>query len=178
MSELIARHNLLAAQLGVAEETSFKSLKVARAAVTNLENKMNQATNTTDTNTDPVDGMTDVGATAPEADKGDRQKYNSSGKRGPNQGIGAYAKERIQAGKTNAEIIAEIQSNFPGAKTTPSCIAYYRTALKKGPARPDPAQLRVKAAELVAQAEAAEKAQAEEDAAAAAAPAEPEVATA
>lgn len=167
MSELIARHNLLAAQLGVAEETTFKSLKAARAAVSNLEAKMNQATNT-----DPVDGMTDVAPATDAAPADDRQKYNSSGKRGPNQGIGAYAKERILAGKTNTEIIEEIRANFPEAKTTPSCIAYYRTALKKGPTRPDPAQLRAKAAELIAQAEAAEKAQAEEDAAAAAAPEE------
>ena len=123
MSELIAMHNELAAKLGVGEETSFKNLAAARAAVTNLENKMNQAT-------DPLADVVSTVDTLEQAPK-NNQIYNSSGKRGPTQGIGAYAKEQILAGKTNPEILAEIAERFPSAKTTSGCIAYYRTALAK-----------------------------------------------
>ena len=151
MSQLIAMHNELAAKLGVGEETSFKNLAAARAAVTNLENKMNQDFDPTPA--DAVDGE----AVAPK----NNQVYNSSGKRGPTQGIGAYAKERILAGKTNPEILAEIAERFPSAKTTAGCIAYYRTALAKGPKKAalSPAeQLAAAEAALVAAMEAVEAA--------------------
>ncbi len=49
--------------------------------------------------------------------------------RGPVQGIGVFAKERILAGLTNAEVLAEVKANFPSAKTSSACIGYYRTKL-------------------------------------------------
>ena len=165
MSQLIAMHNELAAKLGVGEETSFKNLAAARAAVTNLESKMNQAT-------DPLDGVestvVDGEAVAPK----NNQVYNSSGKRGPTQGIGAYAKERILAGKTNPEILAEIAERFPSAKTTAGCIAYYRTALAKGPKKAALSPAEQLAAAEAALVEAMEAVEAAKDAAADEVPAE------
>jgi len=104
------------------------------------------------------------------ADSSDKkQKYNSSGKRGPNQGIGAFAKEQIVQGKTNQEVLNMINEQFPTARTSMSCIAYYRNAIKKGnggggggKTSGDPAALRAKAAELIAKAEELEKKQREE----------------
>jgi outer membrane murein-binding lipoprotein Lpp len=176
MTELIALHNDLAEKLGVSTETSFKSLGAARAAVTTLEQKMNQATNS-DTpfhdTTNPEVPATD----APAASDADRSKYNSSGKRGPNQGVGAFAKELIVAGKTNTEVLAAVKERFPDAKTTTGCIAFYRTALSKGPQGKSPDQLRAEAQALLAKADAveaarkaAEEAKAAKDAEAAAAP--------
>jgi len=126
MSALIAMHNELAAKLGVGEETSFKNLAAARAAVTNLESKMDNTTN-------PLDDVQNTADTLEVAPK-NNQIYNSSGKRGPTQGIGAYAKECILAGKTTLTILAEIAERFPSARTTSGCIAYYRTALAKAAA--------------------------------------------
>jgi hypothetical protein len=164
MTELIALHNDLAEKLGVSTETSFKSLGAARTAITNLESKMNQATHTDD----PVDGMTDIPAetATASAEAGDRSKYNSSGKRGPNQGVGSFAKEQIAAGKTNAEVLALVKSQFPNAKTTTGCIAFYRTAMAKGPQGKSPETLRAEAQALLAKAEAVEAAQAAAKAAA------------
>jgi len=155
MTELIALHNELAEKLGVSGETSFKSLGAARNAITNLETKMNQATNPP-----PFDGAvpTSTDAAQPSADAGDRGKYNSSGKRGPNQGVGAFAKEQIVSGKNNAEVLAMVKTKFPDAKTTTGCIAFYRTALSKGPAGKSADTLRAEAAALVAKAEAVEAA--------------------
>ena len=112
MSELIAKHNELNPSAPV---TEFKNLAAARAAVAALENPSEASTETA------------VPAT------GDTQKYNSSGKRGPTQGVGSFAKEQIALGKTNAEVLEAVKTQFPTAKTTTSCIAYYRTAMKKGP---------------------------------------------
>ena len=49
--------------------------------------------------------------------------------RGPVQGIGVFAKERILAGLTNAEVLAAVKANFPSAKTSSACIGYYRSKL-------------------------------------------------
>ena len=153
MSELIMMHNELANKLGGPNVTEFKNLAAARAAVTTLENKMNAPTETT----------TEAGVTKHEATvkiPGD-QKYNSAGRRGPNQGVGAFAKTLIAEGKTNAEVLAAVKSNFPEAKTTTSCIAFYRTALKKGPtgkAAPTAEELEAKAQALLDQAKAAREA--------------------
>jgi hypothetical protein len=164
MSELIALHNELASKLRVNPVTEFKNLKAARTAVTDLENKMNQAVETTET--------TDAGAAAVEGVtkhvlKGDdAQKYNSSGKRGPNQGVGSFAKELIVAGLSNADVLTKVMTKFPNAKTSKGCIAFYRTALSKAGKEtgPTPEQLRKQAEELIAKAasvEAAQKAAAE-----------------
>lgn len=111
------------------------------------------------------------------------QKYNSAGKRGPNQGIGSFAKEQILNGHSNQEILEMIQAQFPTAKTTTSCIAFYRTALKKGTGgaaaatakQASPTEMREQALKLMEDADALEQAQqmqAEEEAAAAKAKAE------
>jgi len=152
MTELLARYNELAVAKGKTPVESFKSLKAARAAIATLEK-----TEMSEVNTEATEGEV-TGET------GDRSKYNSSGKRGPNQGVGAFCKERIVAGLSNADIVAEVLAQFPGAKTTASCVAFYRTALKKGAPGVDAASLRAKAAEMIAKAEAAEAAQAAADA--------------
>ena len=139
MSELIAKHNELNPSAPV---TEFKNLAAARAAVAALENPSEASTETA------------VPAT------GDTQKYNSSGKRGPTQGVGAFAKEQIALGKTNAEVLEAVKTQFPTAKTTTSCIAYYRTAMKKGSTGPSPEELEAKASEMLAKAQAAREAQA------------------
>jgi hypothetical protein len=125
---------------------------------------MNQAVET--------DATTDAGAVAVEGVtkhvlKGDdAQKYNSSGKRGPNQGVGSFAKELIVAGLSNADVLTKVMTKFPNAKTSKGCIAFYRTALSKAGKEtgPTPEQLRKQAEELIAKAasvEAAQKAAAE-----------------
>jgi hypothetical protein len=156
MSELIHMHNELANQLGGPSVTEFKNLAAARAAVETLEKKMSNPQADTAVSTEA--GVTTHEAAVKIA--GD-QKYNSAGKRGPNQGVGAFAKEQITAGKTNAEVLAMVKERFPEAKTTTSCIAYYRTALKKGPTgkvAPTPEELRAKAQALLDAAAAAEAA--------------------
>ena len=156
MTELIALHNELAEKLGVATETSFKGLSNARTAVANLEEKMNQATNPA-TTTDATPEATSEAA--PAQDAGDRSKYSSSGKRGPNQRVGSFAKEHIALGKPNAEVLALVKAKFPDARTTTGCIAFYRTAMAKGPQGKSPETLRNEANALLAKAAAVEAAQ-------------------
>lgn len=84
------------------------------------------------------------------ADDGDKSKYDTSNRRGPNLGTGKYAKQRIMEGADNKTILAEIREKFPEAKTTNASINYYRNALKKEGADRTPEALR-------AQADAAEK---------------------
>ena len=170
MSELIALHNELASKLRVNPVTEFKNLKAARTAVTDLENKMDQTveTDATTETTDATTETTDAGAAAVEGVtkhvlKGDdAQKYNSSGKRGPNQGVGSFAKELIVAGLSNADVLTKVMTKFPNAKTSKGCIAFYRTALSKvgKETGPTPEQLRKQAEELIAKAASVEAAQA------------------
>ena len=157
MSETVAKHNELAAQLGVEPITNFKSLSAARAALKTLENRMNTETNTPEvtleTEANPLgDGTMEAAPADP--------KYNSSGKRGPTQGVGAFCKGLIVEGKTNAEILAEVAKQFPTAKTTANCVAYYRAKLAKaGKETPaDPAAALAAAKEMLAKAQAAEAA--------------------
>jgi hypothetical protein len=49
--------------------------------------------------------------------------------RGPTQGVGVYAKSLILQGLTNKEVLAKVLAQFPTAKTSSSCIAYYRSKL-------------------------------------------------
>lgn len=152
MTELIAHHNKLAESLGVATETSFKSLGAARTAIINLESK--QITMNTETTTDsPIEGSALTAAAVAAVSNSD-QKYNSTGKRGPNQGVGAFAKEQIVAGKNNADALAAVKAKFPDAKTTTGCIAFYRTALSKTPGGVDPEKLMADAQKLIDQAKA------------------------
>lgn len=170
MSELIILHNELADKLGAAQEASFKSPAAARAAIlvleTKLEKLMNEnptdaavpsevQTETTGAETEVQEVPADADA-APEtpAEVADNSKYNSSGKRGPNQGVGAFAKALIAKGQDNATVLAAVKEQFPDAKTTTGCIAFYRNAIAKGPVAKSSAVLREKAAALIAEADA------------------------
>lgn len=142
MSEIIAAYNSLAAEQGKEEVTSFKNLAAARAALKTLE-----STPMTDETPEIVYtvGAADaaeqdaVEATdaveqdvIPAGNKGG-PKYNSAGKRGPTQGVGAFCKELIAEGKTNAEILEAVAEQFPTAKTSKNCVAYYRAKMKVTP---------------------------------------------
>lgn len=190
MSELVTLHNELADKLGVSQETSFKSPAAARAAITTLETKlkviMNETTETVPSEIENQTAETEVlevpadANDAPEtaAEVADNSKYNSSGKRGPNQGVGAFAKALIAKGQDNATVLAAVKEQFPDAKTTTGCIAFYRNALAKGPVAKSSAVLREKAAALLAEADAIDAAtKAAAEAQAVGVPVEPEVAT-
>jgi len=164
MSELIARYNAIAASRGIATVTEFKNLAAARAAVTQLE----EGKTMTETAA-PVEGS--------EAPVSNATKYSSAGKRGPNQGVGEFAKGMIRDGSDNKTVLDAVKEKFPGAKTTMGCIAYYRAAVKnpnmgkKGGKSAD--ALRADAAAILAKAEAIEaaaKAKASAEAEATAAP--------
>lgn len=120
MSEIIAAYNNLAQELGVDQVDSFKNLQAARAALQSLESK---------TMNDETTEVENSGAASLDAPANSGPKYNSSGKRGPTQGIGAFCKGLIADGKTNAEILAAVAENFPTAKTTANCVAYYRAKM-------------------------------------------------
>jgi hypothetical protein len=45
-------------------------------------------------------------------------------------GVGKFCMDLIEAGKTNDEILEAVGKQFPGAKTTKGCIAFYRNKLK------------------------------------------------
>ena len=154
MSELIAKHNKLADELGIDQATEFKNLAAARDAVAKLQMKLAGSIMGEGV---VVEGTKAVEKAVKAKTPGD-QKYNSSGARGPNQGVGAFAKELITAGQDNKAVLEAVKARFPEAKTTTACIAYYRTKLKAGPVVADPAVLRAKAKALLAEAAAAEAA--------------------
>jgi len=169
MSELIAMYNELATKVGKAQVTEFKSLAAARSAVTELETKM-------ETPETVVVTSADVGTVSAD---GTPAKYDSSSKRGPNQGVGEFSKNLIKEGKTNAEVLDAVKKQFPAAKTTTGCIAYYRAAIKnpnlgkRAKVQKTPAELRAAAQALLDAATATEvqiaekeKAEAEKKAAA------------
>jgi len=116
MSETIAAYNALASEQGKEAVSTFKNLQAARAALHSLENS-----HMTDENQTPNADATDAT---------DAPKYNTTNKRGPTQGIGAFCKGMIADGKTNAEILELIAEQFPTAKTTTNCVAYYRAKMK------------------------------------------------
>ena len=164
MSQLIEAYNVLATEKGVPHETEFKNLAAARAAITSLESKMTDETTAVDA--DPA------AATATEGTDGavsnTDSKYSTVGKRGPTQGVGEFAKQLLAGGMPTGDVLTKVREQFPTAKTSASCIAYYKAALKnpnlgkrKGGVSTDPAALRAKAAELMAAAQAAEAANAE-----------------
>jgi len=125
MSEIVIAYNELAAAQGKEEVSSFKNLSAARAALKSLESTpmTNEVENTEVEETTGAPGLDTPSNSGP--------KYNSSAKRGPTQGIGAFSKGLIAEGKTNAEILEAIAEQFPTAKTTANCIAYYRAKMKK-----------------------------------------------
>jgi hypothetical protein len=125
MSEIIAAYNTLAVEQGKEEVSSFKNLAAARAALKSLESApMNQEVETVEAEdeTTGAPGLDTPGNSGP--------KYNSAGKRGPTQGIGVFCKSLIAEGKTNAEILEAVAAQFPTAKTTANCVAYYRAKMK------------------------------------------------
>ena len=104
MEELVEHHNELATGLNKPTVESFKSLKAARTAIEKLNKPVAQKEPKT-----PVDTET-LG-------------------RGPVQGVGAYAKQLLCEGLSNKETLEKTLEQFPNAKTTVACIAYYRNKL-------------------------------------------------
>ena len=123
MSEIIAEYNALAVEQGRDEVTSFKNLAAARAALAALAARQG---GTSDDAAEALDPNREI---IP-ASNNSGPKYSTAGKRGPTQGIGAFCKGLILDGKTNDEILEAVAVQFPTAKTTRSCVAYYRTKLK------------------------------------------------
>lgn len=123
MSEAIALHNELATAQGKETVTTFKNLSAASKAIVALGRAA--------AGEDETSGAPGLDTPTPSGDK-----YNSSAKRGPTQGIGAFSKGLIAEGKTNAEILAAIAEQFPTAKTTANCIAYYRAKMAKAATAP------------------------------------------
>ena len=105
MEEVIEHHNEVATELGKPTVDSFKSLKAARAAVVKL--------------TKPV--------AAPKAKKEPADPAVTG--RGPVQGVGAFAKTLLLEGLGNKEVLEKTLEQFPDAKTSISCISYYRSKL-------------------------------------------------
>jgi hypothetical protein len=128
MSEIVAAYNVLAVAQGKEEVSSFKNLSAARAALATLE-----STPMTDEVETPEAEVETSGAPGLDTPTNSGPKYNSSGKRGPTQGIGAFCKTMIAAGSTNAEILSAVAETFPTAKTTANCVAYYRAKMKLAP---------------------------------------------
>lgn len=114
MEELIAEYNEWAITHEKPVVESFKSLRAARAAV--------QATRVTD-DVNPADI-----ANAVEGKVKD-QKYTSTDKRGPTQGVGKRAKELLLEGKTVKETLELVKTEFPTSNTNMNCINFYRAAL-------------------------------------------------
>lgn len=51
-------------------------------------------------------------------------------KKAKGPGVGAYAKELIQAGKTNQEVLDAVKEKFPEAKTSMSSVNWYRNKMR------------------------------------------------
>ena len=124
MDEIIAEHNKLATELGRPTVGTFKSLKAARAALVKLQTpaEPKAATNT------------------------------GSDTRGPVQGIGVFAKALICEGKSNKEVLEAVLETYPSAKTTTSCIAYYRSKLVLAGKLPRSARGEAKAKQMAGEA--------------------------
>lgn len=176
MSQLVTYYNELADKLGKPHQGSFKSVGAAKALIlkleallpkgTPVENAETQTLTQADVGTVPATGEQ---VATPEGDKGPaanpldpavlaamaaaaaaaKPAGGTVAARGPNQGVGAFCKELIAQGKTNAEILAAVGVKFAGtAKTTASCIAFYRNALKGGAAsRPRGGKVNIEALE-------------------------------
>lgn len=169
MSDLIVQYNELADKLGKDRVTSFKHLNAARAGILKLqtlmgktmpEETMVQEPQTADGAAAAAEalgeGATPIQPTAPPVNG---SPMNSVGRRGPTQGVGDFCKTLIKEGKSNQEILAAVQDKFQGtAKTSSSCIAFYRNALKGGAAsRPRPGKAGADIAGLEAKAEKLQK---------------------
>lgn len=140
----------LEAQKGIEIQPPIEHRGMALVRALELQGQTNQGeTQVTEEVTE-----TNVATNEPVADTGDKSKFNTVGKRGPNLGTGAYAKQRIRDGLDNKTILAEIREKFPEAQTSLSSIAFYRNAIKKEGLTRTPESLRTKAAALRAEADA------------------------
>lgn len=145
LEECVAHITALSEQLGIAAETSFPTVGAARMHALDLEARVNAAQSGT---SGPAEGGTSAPAAGEAADTGDRSKYDTRDRRGPNLGTGAYAKQRIAEGADNKTILEEIREKFPEAKTSMASIAFYRNRMKHAQAARTPESLRDKAAAL------------------------------
>lgn len=123
VAELTVAYNDLAKTLGRPTRKNFKNKADALAAIEVLDAEAKKAT--------PAQKAT-AGKKEDAAAK--RKAANGNGEakekkpRGP--GIGAFCKGLISKGKTNPEILEAVAAQFPGAKTTAGCLAYYRNKMK------------------------------------------------
>lgn len=137
MSELVAAIAVQAERTGSEARTEFKSKTAAKHYLDELTAKPDAGA--------PFEGGTEVEASGKPVliPAGDNSKYATVGKRGPNQGVGAFAKQLIREGKNNAEVLAAVTAQFPTAKTSKACIAYYRAKIvaeQKATAAPAPTE--------------------------------------
>ncbi len=150
LEQATAYANEMSAKLGL-DPVTFDNVTSARLACIDLENRMTSfdtAPAETDTpafDADPVQDTTVV--------TGAPSKYDTSNKRGPNLGTGAYARQRIIEGADNKTILAEIREKFPEARTSLASVAFYRNQVKQGNAA-SPEALRAKATKLREEADA------------------------
>lgn len=61
-----------------------------------------------------------------------RQAAKPKTEGGKRPGVGAFCVTLIKDGKSNEEVLAEVLVKWPEAKTSKSCIAYYRSGIKTG----------------------------------------------
>jgi len=118
MSELVSAIAVQAERTGLEAKAEFKSKTAAKRYLEELTARPDAGA--------PFEGDTEAREIIP---AGDNSKYATVGKRGPNQGVGAFAKDLIRAGKNNAEVLAAVTEQFPTAKTSKACIAYYRAKI-------------------------------------------------
>lgn len=130
MSDLISQIAVQAERTGLEAKSEFKSKGAARAYLDELTAKPNAGEA-------PFDNGTEESGKPVLVPAGDNSKYSTVGKRGPNQGVGAFAKDLIRAGHNNAEVLQAVAEQFPNAKTSKACIAYYRAKVKAETAAPE-----------------------------------------
>ena len=118
MSELVSAIAVQAERTGLEAKAEFKSKTAAKHYLDELTAKPDAGA--------PFEGGTEAREIIP---AGDNSKYATVGKRGPNQGVGAFAKDLIRAGMSNADVLASVTAQFPTAKTSKACIAYYRAKI-------------------------------------------------
>lgn len=153
LEQATAYANEMAEKLGL-PQTTYNSVTAARMACIDLENKMTTFDNTLLPDA-PAEVATDVPFDADfpdvpdpiEATQTKQSKYDTSGRRGPNLGTGAYARQRILEGADNKTILTEIKERFPEARTTMASVAFYRNQVKQK-ALESPEALRAEAERL------------------------------
>lgn len=122
LTELVVAYNDLAKTLGKPPRKSFKTKAEGLSALEKLDELAKAQTPTQEATTEKKE-------VAAEKRKAARPKTEGEPKQ-RGQGIGAFCKELISQGRTNAEILTAVQDKFPGAKTSAGCVAYYRNKMK------------------------------------------------